>query len=361
MPEVLERICNLLKNAKIVGLFSKKSADDYNLLAKEALRETLAEKKITTLSFPEETNFQKEWDLIIDKSFDNQILPQQTSIRIPKNYKIKELGCEEDDNFLSLVITSENGGLDKNALIFEPVLPKLDAAFCFFGPEETDYLKEFEEKAALPEKEKIIFITSSEIFSQKIFQIIQAFNREALTLSSIPTLLLASLIRETDFFANADEKIIAFSNELISYGAEMKTINEIIEGKKSASSAQLLGRALTRTYDDKDLDTIWTFLSEKDFIKTGGLSPSPQFLYNDVIKKICNFIPKRTFSLLFWQDNKKIFALAAGGDEKKLLPLAECLGAGLKSKFFTVGPFDNFSEAELKLRKALKEIKSPTL
>lgn len=361
MTEVLEKIQSILKEAKTFALFSKNNSEEYKLLAKEALKCALLKKNFTIFSFPENPDFQKKWSSLLSNAI--QPLSQQTSIRIPKNqYKIKELKYEDDNDFLSLVLTSENGELKKENIVFEPVAPKIDTAFCFFSPPENEFFEGLGNKVLLPEKEKIIFLTSSnKTFAEKIFRIIKLIDSEILSVSTVPNFLLASLLDETQYFADIiNQEILSFASELLSYGADKEKINEILKKKDDVVPPQLLGRALARTYYDEPLGAYWTFLSQKDFEKTNTTETTISFLYS-IIQKIRKIISSQNLSLLLWQNGKNVSAMAAGDNEEKLAQLANCFGVKLQSKFFTIGPFNNFSEAENALKKALREAMSPSI
>lgn len=374
MTEVLEKIKSLFQEAKTFVLLSKKTSEDYKFLAKEALRQALSAEKIETFSFPDHPELRKKWSRIIS-SEEIDISSRQTSIRIPKNQgKIKEVSCEEDDDFLSLIVTSEKNELNKDAVIFEPVPFRPDAAFCFFEPEDAELFSEFEKKLILPPKEKIIFITPNEkTFAEKIFQIIKAVLPDT-PLTPVSTLLFASLITETNnFIRPVSQEVLRFGSELLSLGADKETVKTILSEEKTLSFARLLGRALARTYSDEASAASWTFLSKKDLEKTENLNSSPFFFYN-IVKNLRDIIPFRAISLLFWpaspsassgldgsqggQNDNKVLAMAAADEEEKLVPLARSMGISPQSKFFTAGPFNNFSEAELRFKKALEEMNS---
>ena len=359
MNEALEKIQIIFKESKTFALLSKLTGEDYKFLAKEALKSALLEKKLSVFSSPEIPEFQKKWASVLFKE-ESASSPQQTSIRIPKNqYKVKELSYEEDDNFLSLVITSENGELDKNAIIVEPVPAKINAVFCFFDPHDAEILQQAETKIILPPKEKIIFITSGEkTLAEKIFQIIKTVFPDFILSSKIATLLFAALITETNNFVRpVSQEVLHFGSELLAAGADKELVKNILNEEKTISFARLLGRALARTHIDGNLDASWTLLTQEDLKKTDNLKISPSFFYN-IVRNLRELIPFRNLSLLFWQSDKDIYAMTVADEEKNLIPLAQQLGISLQSKFFVTGPFNNFSEAELHFRKALKEMVS---
>ena len=377
MKEALEKIQLIFKESKNFALFSKKNCEDYKLLAKEALKVALLKKNLSALSLHGNSGFEKKWNPMLSaKNF--PVFPQQTSIRIPKNqYKIKELSYEENEDFLSLVVTAESGNLNKETILFEPVLPKVDAAFCFFDSPGDAILKEFENYVIMPPKEKIVFLTSGgKTYAERISQIIKTIFPDLFSLPQIATLLFSSLITETNNFVRpVSQEVLRFGSELLSLDADKELVKTILNEEKTISSANLLGRALARTHADDKLDASWTFLSREDLKKTNNLNSPPSFFYN-IIRNLRDLIPFRTLSLLFWQNEpaspnqggliptganligQNIIAMAAADEEKDLIPLAQQLGARLQSRYFTAGPFNNFSEAELRFRKALEEMVS---
>ncbi|MGB9598836.1 MAG: hypothetical protein ACPLZH_03280, partial [Minisyncoccales bacterium] len=362
MAEVLEKIQVILKESKTFALLSKKEAEDFQLLAKEALKVALSTKNLEIISLPQESNFKEKWQELLAKG---PLLspPSKTAVRIPKNlYKIKELKYEDEKDYLSLIITTENEPLDKNAVIFQPLRPKTEAAFCFFEPKESDILDAFSSEIELPPKEKIIFLSKSEkTLAEKIFQIIKITIPHALSLVNVSTLLFASLIKETDNFSRPiEQEVLRFGSELLSSGADKEVVKKILN-KEKAALVQVLGRALARTTIDEESKTSWTFLSYKDLEKTGNLNQPPSF-YNNLVRELRKNLPFQPISLIFWQDyslleagKQNVFALVAAEEEENLLPLANNLRVALRSKYFIAGPFKNFSEAELCFKKALKE------
>lgn len=358
MIEALEKIIEIFQESKTFALLSKKNSEDHKLLSKEALKNVLLNKNLEVLCLPERPDFQKKWVSIVPERSSAPF--GKTSIRIPKNqYKVKELSYEENDDFLSLVITSENGELNKNAVVFENVLPKIDAVFCFFDPQESSVIEEFENKIILPPKEKIIFLTSNDItFAEKISKIIKAVAPENYPLAETATLLFASLITETDNFVRPiSQEVLRFGSELLSLGAAKDAIKGVLNEEKTLSFARLLGRALARTHSDEKLQTSWTFISEDDLKRTENSNFSPSFFYG-IIRNLRELIPFTPLSLLFWQEGKNVFAMAAADEESELLPLSAAMGIKLQSKYFVAGPYNNFTEAEMRFRKALDETNS---
>ncbi len=353
MAETLEKIQDIFKEAKTLALFSKKNEEEYKFLAKEALKHALLQRGADIISLAEHPEFRKKWKKLLPEE-KNIASPCQTSIRIPKSqHKIRELNYEENKNFFSLIVTSENGELKKESIVLEPVPQKIDAAFCFFEPAE-NVLAEFENKLTLPPKEKIIFFASGgKTFAEKIFQVIKTIAADTLSLQNLSTLLFASLITETSNFTRPiNQEALRFGGELLSIGADKELVKIILREEKTISSAQFLGRALARTRLDKTFNVSWTFLSQKDFEKTGNLNAEHSFFYS-IGLSLREIIPLVPISLIFWQTGKQIFAMAMADEKEDLEFLGQRLAVSPQSKFFIAGPFSSFLEAELSFQKAL--------
>ena len=115
---------------------------------------------------------------------------------------------------------------------------------------------------------------------------------------------------------------------------------------------------MARTYTDQELAISWSFLNNKDFQKTNNISITPQKIYK-IIKKISYSINPQKLNILIWQTINGVECMIA--DPKnlhrpKLLTLAEKIGTNLNSRYFTTGPFKNFSEAEIYLKNTIREI-----
>lgn len=120
--------------------------------------------------------------------------------------------------------------------------------------------------------------------------------------------------------------------------------------------AHLFGRALARTRVNEDLQSLWTFISAEDFLKTDFQYAGNKIFYA-IARKIKGFFPPQPLSFVFWQEENGIYCMATEDrEERKILALlAEKAGADIEEKYFVAGPFDNFSSAEIKIKEALKE------
>jgi len=112
---------------------------------------------------------------------------------------------------------------------------------------------------------------------------------------------------------------------------------EIIKTEQNLSFNQLLGRALARTRINKSLQSIWTFIPKEDLEKTNNKDAGDS-LFFQIIRNIKNLIPSQPIAIIVWQKNEVVFGAMLKDDEIK-----------------TSGPYKNFTEAEIKIQKALNE------
>src|SRR3989344_979004 len=116
---------------------------------------------------------------------------------------------------------------------------------------------------------------------------------------------------------------------------------------------KLFGRALARSHFEKEIQTLWTFLPKSDFEKTESKENS--------ILKILNELralrPESALFALLWEagDTKTVSAVIAGRDPAMLKNLASSMSGAPASSYFFVNGFQTFSEAELKIRSAVRK------
>lgn len=364
MEKGVETIKNIIENSQSAALLLEQKAGEEFFLAKEALRTALLLKNLALISLPENPpDYAQKWSSLLASN--SAPVPQKVSIRIPKDkYPVKELKYDENDDFFSLLITTQGPGFNKEALIFEQALPKVDSAFCFSAHPDPETLEDFK-KIELPEKEKITVISPGEkTVSQKVFDIVSSLNiePEILKTSHLTSLLLAGVIKETDNLTrNTSQEVLRQTAFLLEQGADKNLVQEIFNQEKSPAFWQLLGRSLARTAVDKNLKSSWTFLTKKDFEKS-RTEPKPELLLQ-ILNELNKSIASQTFSVLVWQNPKnspeqtkqeEIRAIMSSADQNKLGFLANNLNAQLENSHLRLGPFKTFSEAEIQLRQALK-------
>lgn len=120
---------------------------------------------------------------------------------------------------------------------------------------------------------------------------------------------------------------------------DYENILEIIKTEQTPSFIQIFGRALARTRINENLKSIWTFISQEDLEKTKNKDADESFFYQ-IAKNVKKLIPFQPMALVLWQNKNKVWGLMLREDEDKE----------------TFGPYKNFSEAEIKIQQALKEI-----
>lgn len=359
MAEQIDKIKELIEQSKSFALILDKNPEEYELLSREALKSALCLKGVFVYLLPKnDENFIEKWSAAISK-FENTPPSYFVSLNIPKKkFKIKEIFYESNDEFFTLNIGTEGGGLTPENIIFKPKATAIDAVFCFGSP-EIKWSEITKDEMSLPGKEKIVFITNKDkTIAEKIKDIISIIDEKLLSESNISTLLFAALILETDNFTrNISEKNISLAGVFLKSGAAKKVINEILEKEKTDSFAQLLGRAMARTRIHEKLLSSWTFLSKEDLEKTGYKNDNPRLFYK-ILLKMCSSLPTQQLSLIFWQEEDGVHLLASTFQESKenLISLSEKLNGDFNGKFLIAGPFKNFSEAEIQTREALKEI-----
>lgn len=368
LPAQENKIKDVFASSKCLAVISGENATEETLLAKEALIEAFKNAGLSVYSFPERNSaFAEKWKEIIPQT--TSATPTfSTSILIPKNkIAVKEISYGEDERFVSIDISATKEEVSKENVIFKTTPVKADSVFYFPSLWQNDLTKDASEdlfkKIIIPEQEKIVTLSSSsgnETIAEKVFSVIQIMETSGdvpLKNSSISSALLASIFSETNQLQeNVSEKGLSLASSLIRLGANKEKINGILNDK-NASFAKLLGRALARSQTNESLESVWTFLSEQDFEKT-GIIPSAS-VFNKIIKKIKNFVEDRPVFVAVWQYKNEVWAIISVSnknnvniaEELELSLLAENENGNLIS-----GPYKNFSEAEIKIQNALKDL-----
>lgn len=333
MDTETEKIKDVLKNSKSIALLLQNNPKEHEILSREALFINLKEKNLDVSIFPDnQEEFYENWGHIISARH-HQINKKvkTTSILIPKKlYEAKEVHYDEDSNFLSLNISS-NQIINKENVIFKEKLPSFDAVF-LFGSNNIDEIKKYEDSFKLPLEEKIFYLTNNEntTLSKKVSEIIEGTN-DSLANKTVSNLILASLLTET--------------------GA---TENRKKEG--SLSFIQLFGRALARTRINNNLQSSWTFISKEDLEKTDNTGAGSRIFYK-ILKKYRETVVSPPLSVLIWQGQEKVWSIITEEKPQKYLSsLAKKFGANMENGFFITGPFNNFSEAEIKIQQNIKDV-----
>lgn len=362
-----EKIRNILSGAKSVAIVLSDEATEEALLSQEALAEAIRIAGISVQTYPERQKwFAAKWASIIPAS-DSVPATFSTSILIPKNkIETKEVSYTEDTLNVSINISASEK-ISKENVTFKTLPEKVDAVFYFSpsGQSQPDgkLSEELFQEMTVPNQDNIVAVSfgagegtlSEKVFS--IINIIESGGDVSIKKFPIPDLLMASLLIETDHFQkNLGKEVLELASSLMKLDANEEKISGILDDK-SSSFARLLGRALARSYSNESLKSMWTFIANQDLEKTGN-EPAPA-LFSKIIKKIKNLLEPRPFFVLIWQSKKEVWGMiwvspqnSPGTGEK----IASLLPAKKENGGLISGPYKNFSEAELKIQKVLKEV-----
>ena len=332
---------------------------EQELLLRRALRLAIQEKGGVVNGYPvAPIEIREKWNSIMPEG-ENKDFPFLTSILIPKkNLEVKEISYSnnEGSNFTINIQTSKEG-LSKDNVIFQSNPIQLDGLI-LMRPIQ-DYSKIIGSRILAPSKEKIFLLSeNSTLSTSQAYETINTICGENIP-KDVATLVLASLIIETNNFSdNASEENLSLGSALIGFGADKETIRAIIKKDMTYSFAQLLGRALARTRHDKNLHSVWVFISESDLQKT-GYEQAGEIVFQSVLKKIQEIVPKESFYIVLFQKDNAVRALSSINhenlDNNISNYLTEKLGGTHSNGFSFSGPYPNFSEAELILSQALKD------
>jgi len=125
--------------------------------------------------------------------------------------------------------------------------------------------------------------------------------------------------------------------------------------EKTNQFAQILGRALSRTRENKLFLSSWSFISLEDIKKTKTDQTSDSF-FNSVLDEVIRNIPHQPLAIIFWQDNRGIWSIVKSNSRQDIFEKMKNISIfSHKDNYLLSGPYTNFSEAEMEIRKAIKE------
>lgn len=343
-----EKIKELINAGQKFLIACRLSADETELLAGQALKKILEEQNKEVFFWPSlPIEFAQKFRVILPDAGIPAGIPQKIKIKIPKNIAIEEMRYEEGDDAFSIVI-SPKSRLEPSSLSIEKAPYETDGAFCFC--DDQTFLEKIDAPIIKPNKDKVIYIAGNEhTLSEKIADICGTFGP---TSQEIATLILGVLILETENMQKASPDIFALANQLILNKADYEKIAGIVSKEKSLDQARLFGRALARTTIDTALKTAWTFLKADDFEKTKLAPVKANILL--ILKRLRLAIEEQVLYVICYQ-TEKIQTMFWSRNKQLLENLAGRLGSRPESFYFFGPQFENFSEAETKIRNLLKE------
>ena len=323
------------------------SADETELLAGQTLKKILEEQNKKVFFWPSlPAEFAQKFSAILP-AVRNSDLPQKIKIKIPKNIAIEEMRYEEGNDFFNIIV-SPKSWLEPSNLSIEKAPHETDGAFCF--AEDQTFLEKINAPVIKPAKDKIIYVARNERFlSEKIADICAIWGQPS---KETATLILGILILETENMQRAKPGVFTLANQLLLNQADYEKITEIINKEKSLERARLFGRALARTTVDRALKTAWTFLKAEDFEKT-KLAPAQANILS-ILKRLRLAIEEQILYVICYQ-TEKIQTVFWSQNQQLLENLAGRFGGHPESFYFFGPQFENFSEAETKIRNLLRE------
>ncbi len=346
-----EKIKKIISDSSAFAIFLKENPTEQEFLCAQALATAFFfnECAVYQLSPLPESLLQK-WEVLIAK-LPNDPLPQVTSIKIPaSNVEIKEIDYEKSDGFFNLRINS-SGKLDKAGISIDQQPAEIDLVFLLgeIPPPKINY------------KNLLSLVANEQTVSEKTLEIVKEIKlSDPEAQKKTANLLLASLIVETENFTrHFSPHTLEAGKALLEMGADKKTVSAVLEKAKATPLTQLLGRAMARTRTDEDGKISWTFLSQEDFEKSGGLEQNTETLLQ-VMQKVRSLMPAQPTMIMTWQDVGGIEVMIKNFDDseqsrQKMFSLAQRAACPMQNDFFVMGPFKNFTEAETQTQKMLKE------
>jgi len=360
VSESMKKIGKIIAESNSVALVLGDNFEEHELLAREALKLVLHSQNKSVHLLPEPSNkFIEKWSPLLTQGV-APLFRHFSKLRIlKKGISIKEVSYENEEDSLLINIISEEGGITEGNLFLEPVSSQADGVVSFGQIEEDKFVKKHK-NIILPDEDKFVFVEKNmRPIAEKVYNIIRSIGSGYSHHPHVFTVLLASLLLEVDNKVNHHrwEEFVALEGSLLSMGADKNIVAEILQKEKDPFFANLFGRALARTRSSDKLKSIWTFISSQDIEKSGQKSLDDIMIYQ-ISQKLYQFISYQPLSLIFWQNRNGIKCLINFTEQSKDLAmlLSEKLGIPFQNKFLITGSFVSFSEAEIKLQQALKEI-----
>lgn len=167
------------------------------------------------------------------------------------------------------------------------------------------------------------------------------------------TMLLAGLMHCTNTFHKGEVSPESYTAaaELLHFGADHKTALRLVNGEKPIELLQFFGRASVRSRMDHDHRTLWSFVTDEDFLRTARTPRDVPAL----LAHLEAFFPLHETRVALWQDPfTKRVQILVGGDKTALQALssrAPSQFAGHNLEFQST--FPSFTEAEQSATHAL--------
>jgi len=307
----------------------------------------------------------------------------KTSLESLKNFvividtresKIDKLAYNLEGDKLKIHLTPSSGIIDASKVSFETAQAGFDAIFTI-NIKKLDELGDFyETNNDLFFKVPVVNIdfrdnnnyfgkinlvdTKATSSAETVLSIIESLSTEKAILDeNIATNLLAALIEDTNSFQSAQTTPKAFSvaAQLVGAGAKQQEIIQHLYSTKSVSALRLWGRVLAGLREDKELDLIWSIVSERDLEATGASYADVQILMPEYF----NSTQRSKISFLLWEKANQYFVeLKTNNGQVSASQIASAFGAtGTENSASFNIISSSLGQAERDLINKIKELK----
>jgi len=299
MEHVL-KILTLAENAERIGIVLGPESGDAELLAAHALKEKLGEKS-SILNAPE--HLQDRWSHMFKKEHPRKEFALALDTHA---HPVDELRYEKEGGKLRIFLSPQHE-LTKDAFELEERYPPSNMIIAIGFENEADIARTLETDTPLKNPDALINLTHKPL--------------------SIPT-------------------------------PQENTLHPAQQWDMGAM--KLWSRALLRSYTEENTGIFWVFLPKEDFQKT---NQSPTIL-PALVRDMRAVMELPPLCIVLWQDQdsptNNVHILVSGTDQSAITLLAKTVETTATDGNLILRGFANFSEAEVEMRKLLKNLKLET-
>ena len=349
MQEAVQKFKETLEQSRTVAIKTGNTKDISKILSAHIFHSAFLElEKQSSVDCGEIDESIKNFIKVLLGETKNSKPQEHTLIKIDtEKIPISELKYEKEGTILKIILQSGEGYVDPAKIQIEKEKIPVDLLL-LVDPEEKEMESVIENT---PHKEVVKITTKDKDIGVKTFEIISALKKEVVNKYKEA---FWTLLNEAGQFSktamNAKKEILEMSPSTSKISIAQKEL-------KTKNFWKLLGRTLQRSENEKELGTIWTFATFDDFTKTNQNESAILSIFNE-IKKL---LSPENFLCVLWQNSKKeVKAIIGGEDAEKTKNLASQMGLAVSSSYFFSGSFNNFSEAEIKIRSSIKKVISPS-
>ena len=270
-----------------------------------------------------------------------------------KTLPIKGLKYEKEGDVIKIILegavntAGTSPTLDETNIKIEKERPPVDLLL-LIDPQESEIEHILKDA---PHKEVIKISSQGKALVLKIFDILKLLSET--TVAELKNVFWFLFAEEAKINRPAGKEILIALADLADREIGSQKIADAEEALLGNSFRKLLGRALARSHYEKEISTIWSFLPKKDFERCEEKASSSLNVLNRL--RILN--PQSKFFALLWANKEsEVNAIVAGRDATSFKKLADMFRTAPASSYFFLNSFETFSDAEIKIRNAVKKI-----